>query len=114
MKNNKKNTIPDESLLKDEEFKGIPGVKPFTKYRAIELAVCGVAVVLGLLYLYADMLSLSVLLPLYCVVFAAVTALRYLDTKAVGLKGFVAMLPVFCWGFLTCAVIVATAAYFVQ
>ena len=114
MKDNKKNAIPDRSFLKDEEFKGIPGVKPFTKYRAIELVVCGFAVVLGLLYLYADMLSLAILLPLYCLVFAAVTVLRYLDTKAVGLKGFAAMLPVFCWGFLTCAVIVATAAYFVQ
>ena len=31
MKDNKKNAIPDQSFLKDEEFKGIPGVKPFTK-----------------------------------------------------------------------------------
>lgn len=106
---------------KKNDFKDIPdtlnvapGVKPFTKYRAIELVVCGVAVVLGLLYLYADMITLSLLLPLYALFFCAIAVLRYLDTKELGLKGFVAMLPVACWAFLAAAVVIATAAYFMQ
>ena len=103
----------DNNKNTNETFSVVPGVKPFTRFRAIELAVCGVAVILGLLYLYADVLSLAVLLPLYCAVFAAITVLRYLDAKSLGLKGFVTMLPIICWAVLTGAVIVATGAYFV-
>lgn len=102
-----KNKIP-------EKLNVAPSVKPFTKYRAIELIVCGAAVILGLLYLYADMLTLSILLPLYSLFFCAIALLRYLDTKELGGKGFIAMLPVACWAFLAAAVIVATVTYFVQ
>ena len=107
-----KNDKNDKNKTPNEPFSVVPGMKPFTKYRTIELAVCGIAVILGLLYLYADVLSLAVLLPLYCAVFAAVTVLRYLDAKALGLRGFASMLPIICWAVLTCAVIVATGAYF--
>lgn len=103
----KQNDIP-------EKLNVAPSVKPFTKYRAIELIVCGAAVVLGLLYLYADMLTLAILLPLYSLFFCAIAVLRYLDTKAQGGRGFIAMLPAACWAFLAVAVIAATAAYFVQ
>lgn len=106
----KKNDIPDLS----EDKLNVAGVKPFTKYKLIELCVCGLAVVLGLLYLYADVLTLSILLPLYSVFFCAIAVLRYLDTRDAGLKGFAAMLPVVCWGILAAAVIVATISYFVQ
>lgn len=103
-----------ESDRESDRLNVAPGVKPFTKYKGIELAVCGFAVILGLLYLYAGFLRLGVLLPIYCAFFAAITVLRYLDTKAIGGRGFAAMLPVVCWGILTAAVIVATGAYFMQ
>jgi len=108
--NEQKNNIPK----KDEKLNLSPGLKPFTKYRAAELIVCGVAVILGLLYLYAEIVTLAFLLPVYCAAFAAITVLRYFDAKAVGGHGFAVMLPVFCWGLLTAAVIAATAAYFMQ
>lgn len=111
MNDKKKFSEPDKQ---PENLHVAPGVKPFTKFKAVELAVCGLAVILGLLYLYADFMGLALLLPLYCAAFAAVTVLRYLDTRAIGGKGFAAMLPVACWAVLTVAVIVATAAYFIQ
>lgn len=103
-----------EKELKKLDDLQVARVKPFTKFKAVELAVCGLAVILGLLYLYADFMNLALLLPMYCAAFASVTVLRYLDTKATGGRGFVAMLPVVCWAVLTVAVIVATGAYFVQ
>ena len=108
--NDQKNNTP----APEEKLSVAPGVKPFTRYRAIELAVCGAAVIFGLLYLYTEIVSLSLLMPLYCAAFAAITVLRYFDTKACGGRGFAAVLPVICWGFLTAAVIVATFAYFLQ
>lgn len=111
MKNDKtKNTAKEIP----ETLSVAPGVKPFTKYRVIELIVCAVAVVLGLLYLYTDIVVLELLLPLYAVFFCAIAVLRYLDTKELGMKGFVSMLPVGCWAFLAVAVIVATVTYFLQ
>lgn len=103
-----------EKELKKLDDLQVARVKPFTKYKAVELAICGLAVLLELLYLYAGFIHLALLLPAYCIAFAAVTILRYLDTKALGLRGFVAMLPVLCWGVLTIAVLVATCAYFMQ
>ena len=92
----------------------VAGIKPFTKFRAIELAICGGAVILGLLYLYTEAVTLAWLMPIYCCAFLAITVLRYFDAKAVGSRGFAAMLPVICWGVLTAAVAVATVAYFLQ
>jgi len=111
---NKTNSTSSRAPLDEKPFSVAPGVRPFTRWKAIELAVCGVSVILGLLYLYADLLSLAVLLPLYSAAFLAITVLRWLDTRAQGLKGFAAMLPVFCWAFLTAAVIVASCEYFVN
>lgn len=97
----------------DDKFQVAPNVRPFTKYRAVELAVCGVCVILGLLYLYAKALTLSVLLPVYAVCFCAIPVLQYLDVKASGKTGFVNYLPAVFWGIVSIAVIVATVAYFV-
>lgn len=108
-----KNDIPNDFDIPDQ-LNIAQGVQPFTRYKVIELCVCALAVVLGLLYLYTDMVTLNVLLPLYSVFFCAIASLRYLDTRANGLKGFAAMLPVICWTILAIAVIAATVTYFVQ
>ncbi len=110
MNKNEKNTIPPEG---NDRFDVVPNVRPFTKYRAAELAVCGVCVILGLLYLYAKVLSLSVLLPMYAVCFCMIPVLQYLDVKASGKTGFVNYLPSIFWGVISVAVIVAAVAYFV-
>lgn len=102
-----------EGLPPDDNFSVTPNVRPFTKYRAVEMAVCGVCVILGVLYLYAKVLSLSVLMPVYAVCFCAIPVLQYLDVKASGRTGFVNYLPAIFWGILSVAVIVATVIYFV-
>ncbi len=99
---------PPEDLLKP-----VPNVRPFTRYRAAELAVCGICVILGILYLYAKVLTLSVLLPVYAVCFCVIPILQFLDVKASGRTGFVNYLPPIFWGILSIAVIVATVAYYV-
>ena len=96
----------------DESFRTVPNVRPFTKYRAVEMAVCGVCVILGLLYLYAKVLSLSVLMPVYAVCFCAIPVLQYLDVRASGRKGFLNYIPAVFWGILSIAVLVATVIYF--
>ncbi|MBO5257843.1 MAG: hypothetical protein J6C42_10135 [Clostridia bacterium] len=105
--NDQKKNIPED------RFQTVPNVRPFTKYRAAELAVCGVCVLLGILYLYAKVLTLSVLLPVYAVCFCAIPVLQYLDIKASGRTGFVNYLPPIFWGVISVAVIVAAVAYFV-
>ncbi len=110
MSKNEKSTM---SPVGEDKFDVVPNVRPFTKYRAVELAVCGVCVILGMLYLYADVLSLSVLLPVYAACFCLIPVLQYLDVKASGKTGFVNYLPPIFWGIVSVAVIVATVAYFV-
>ena len=105
--NNKENPNPQEL------FRTVPNVRPFTKYRAVEMAVCGVCLILGLLYLYAKVLSLSVLLPVYAVCFCGIPVLQYLDLKSSGKTGFVNYLPPIFWGIVSLAVIAATVFYFV-
>ena len=103
---------PEEGLPPDDEFRVVPNVSPFTKYRAVELAVCGVCVILGILYLYANVLTLSVLMPVYAVCFCAIPVLQYMDVKASGKTGFVNYLPAIFWGILAIAVAVAAVVYF--
>ncbi len=103
---------PGTGLPPEEPFSVTPNVRPFTKYRAVEMAVCGVCVILGILYLYAKVLSLSVLMPVYAVCFCAIPILQYLDVKASGRTGFVNYLPAIFWGILSIAVIAATVIYF--
>ena len=112
MSENRKNNGEGLPPLNDN-FSVAPNVRPFTKYRAIEMAVCGVCILLGILYLYAKVLSLSVLMPVYAVCFCAIPVLQYLDVKASGRTGFVNYLPAIFWGILSVAVIVATVIYFV-
>lgn len=89
-------------------------VRPFTKYRVAELIVCAVCIVIGLLYVYAHIISLSVLMPIYAVCFAAIPVLQFLDLRESGKKGFVNYIGPAFWAFLSLAVIVATVVYFVK
>lgn len=110
----KNEKTPGEGLPPlNDTFSVAPNIRPFTKYRAIEMAVCGVCILLGILYLYAKVISLSVLMPVYAVCFCAIPVLQYLDVKASGRTGFVNYLPAIFWGILSVAVIVATVIYFV-
>jgi len=86
--------------------------KPFTKYRAAELAVCALAVVLGLLYLNTELVSLAVLLPFYCLCFLLIPVLRVLEGRALGIKGTLHWITVACWGLLGAAMIAVTVGYF--
>lgn len=116
---NKKIDGFDENMFPhDDKFNSAPGIKPFTKFRAAEMALCAAAVVMGLLYLYADAVTLSVLLPCYSVGMAVITVLRYFDMKATNDNGantgagFIAKLPVIFSALLTLLVLVVTALYF--
>lgn len=104
---------PKKTISQDDLFRTVPNVRPFTKYRAAELAVCGVCVILGILYLYAKVLTLSVVLPVYAVCFCVIPVLQFLDVKASGRTGFVNYLPPIFWGIISIAVIVATVVYYV-
>lgn len=92
----------------------IPGTKPFTKFKFIELGVCILAVVIGVLYLYAKVIPLSVLFPLFVLCFAAIPVLRFLDIKERGGKGFAEYLPAVAWAVMAAITVVAMIAYYVK
>lgn len=120
---NKKFDGFDENMFpNDDKFNSAPGIKPFTKFRAVEMVLCAAAVVMGLLYLYTDAVTLNVLLPCYSVGMAVITVMRYFDMKAANNTntsvdtntgvGFIAKLPVIFSALLTVLVLVVTALYF--
>ena len=89
---------------------------PFTRYKAVEMILCAVAVILGLMYLYIKprVISLDILLPVYTAVFTAIVPLRRMDMKATGIKGGFAVLTLVVWGILALAVAAATAVWFIH
>ncbi len=87
-------------------------MKPiFTKYRAAELCICAVALLVGCLYLWAHILPLSVVLPIFFVCFAAVPIFRLGEGRANGLSGIALWLPVVAMGLVAVIVLVAWIAY---
>ena len=98
----------------EEKLTVIPGTKPFTKYKFIELGVCLLAVVIGLLYLYAKVIPLTVLFPLFAVCFAAIPVMRFLDIKERGGKGFAEYLPAVAWTVMAAITVVAMIAYYIK
>ncbi|MBO7404383.1 MAG: hypothetical protein J6V24_05420 [Clostridia bacterium] len=109
--NERKNTPETESQPTLPNV--VPGAKPFTKYKIAELCVCGAAVILGLIYLYLKWIPLSVLLPLYAVLFCAIVPLRWKDAKATGAAGGFAVLSTVIWAVMALLVVAATAVYFI-
>jgi len=85
--------------------------RPFTKYRAVELAVCAAAVILGLLYLNTELVSLTLLLPFYCVCFLLIPVLHWLEGRALGIKGAIHWITIVCWAMLAAAMIAVTIGY---
>ncbi|MBE6626537.1 MAG: hypothetical protein E7628_05085 [Ruminococcaceae bacterium] len=98
----------------EEKLSLVPGTKPFTVYKFIELGVCLVAVLVGVLYLYAKIIPLTVLFPAFAICFAAIPVLRFLDIKKRGGKGFAEYLPAFAWAVMAGIAIVALISYFIQ
>ena len=88
------------------------GPKPMGKFQLAELGICLAAVILGIVYLKTKVITLSVLLPLYTLAFAAITVLRFLDLRDRGEKRFAMRIPAICWAFLTAAIFAATVLYF--
>ncbi len=113
MSENEKNS-KKSGQTEEDRLSVTPNLKPFTKYRAIEMGVCGICVVLGLLYLYAHILTLSVLLPIYAVCFCAIPVLQYFNIRTSGRRGFASYLPVLFWSLMSIAVLAAAIAYFVK
>ncbi len=113
----------DENMFPDAGAESQTGTRPFTftKYRAVEMGLCVAAIILGLLYLYTDLVTLGLLLPVFSVGMAVITALRVLDgreaiAKNEGDTGKIgkaaAYFPAVFSAFLTVVVIIVTAAYF--
>lgn len=98
----------------EEKFDVIPGTKPFTKFKFIELGVCLLAVAAGLLYLYAKIIPLYILFPVFVVCFIAIPILRYLDTRARGGKGIGEYLPVIIWAVFAAITAAAMIAYYIK
>lgn len=112
----KDNTNKNEKngMGNEEKLTVIPGTKPFTKFKFIELGVCVLAVIIGLLYLYAKVIPLAVLFPAFAVCFAAIPVLRFLDIKERGGRGFAEYLPAIAWAAMAAVTVVAMIAYYIK
>lgn len=104
----------EKDRLREPELKLDARVRPFTRFRTAELIVCAVCIVIGLLYVYAHIIPLSVLMPIYAVCFAAIPVLQLLDLRESGKTGFVNYIGPAFWAFLALAVIAAAIVYFVK
>ena len=85
-----------------------------TGYRIAEIALCLVVILVGVLYLYTDIVSLWLLLPVFLAVFIAIPVLRYLDERKRGIRGLALGLSVGIASLPAAVVIVAIAAYFLM
>ncbi len=85
-----------------------------TKLKTVQIVISGAAVILGLIYLNTAWIPLSVLLPIYAVLFTALPVLQIIDAKKQGSKGVIAILPALCYLLLAAAVVAATVIYFVK
>ena len=90
-----------------------PGVY-LTGYRLAEIVLCLVVILVGVLYLYTDMVSLWLLLPVFLAVFIAIPVLRYLDERKRGVKGMALGLSVGIAALPAVVVIIAIIAYFLM
>ena len=82
-----------------------------TGYRMAEIALCLGVVLVGVLYLYTDLVSLWLLLPVFLAVFIAIPVLRYLDERKRGIRGIALGLSVGIAALPAVVVIVAIMAY---
>ncbi len=115
----------DENMFPTTDTKlPVAPTRPFTKYRAVEMGLCVAAIILGLLYLYTDAVTLTLLLPAFSAGMTVITALRVLDGREALTKNIqsgsdtgkigkaAAYFPAVFSGFLTTVVLIVTIAYF--
>ncbi len=86
----------------------------FTIYRAIELVLCLLVVLVGVLYLKWRALPLGLVLPVYIVTFVAIPILRYFDGRKRGVQGTAQWLTVGIASLPAIALIVALVVYAAQ
>ncbi len=105
------NETPREDLRTEKEQPGTPA-RPSVSF--LELGLLALAIILGVLYLYTDLIPLSVLLPVFSVIFTVIPVMRLIRNKKEGLTGFGSLLSVIGWLIMAVAVLVATVYYFVR
>ena len=88
-------------------------IKPFSRFKWIELGICVLAVIFGVIYLISNGgISVGVLLIVYSVCFLFVPLMRFLDIRSGGAKGVNAYISVIMWSVMAIAIIVITVLYF--
>ncbi len=85
-----------------------------TKFRMFSLAVAALAVGLGGIYLWQGEATLLFVLPLLAVCFWLICLLRFLEIRAAGGTGIIALLPAVAIGLVAAAATFAALFYFVM
>ena len=98
---------------KDEKL-NIVGATPITPYGIAEMIICLVAAVLGLLYLYANIIPMEFLIPTYTAAFAAIAVLKFIDIKKSKTKKPSSFILAIVLAVLALAMAVVTVMYFVR
>ena len=91
----------------------VANVEPFSKYRIAEMAICLIAVAVGLVYLYAPtLIPMKILLPVFAACLIAVAVLRFIGLKNSGTKKALSYFLAVLLAVVAAAVSIVTLLYF--
>ena len=83
-------------------------------YPLCRLLSAAAAAIAGFVYVLRGRDTLGVVLPVMCVCFAAICVFSLLESRAAGMRGIAAWLPVLAAALLTLLAVVGTAVFFLR
>lgn len=88
--------------------------KEQSKYKTAELILCGVCVIVGVLYIYAKIVPLAVILPFFAASFTLLSIFAFMNLRKNRDRNFASYIPAICRALLSLLIIAATVIYFLK
>ena len=85
-----------------------------SKYKTAELILCGVCVIVGVLYIYAKIIPLAVILPFFAASFTLLSIFAFMNLRKNRDRNFASYIPAICRALLSLLIIAATVIYFLK
>lgn len=103
-----------KSQNEEEEKLFITQPRAHSKYKTAELILCGVCVIAGVLYIYAKIIPLAVILPFFAVSFTALSIFAFMNLQKNRDGRFASYISVICRALLSLLIIAANVIYFLK
>ena len=85
-----------------------------SKYKTAELILCGVCVIVGVLYIYAKIIPLAVILPFFAASFTVLSIFAVMNLRKSRDRNFASYISVICRALLSLLIIAANVIYFLK